>query len=581
MYVWETFRSLWPYIKLFKLPMFLGIVAVLLTDVCVLTAPKLQAYAIRSIEHRAPLKIVFLYSFGVFFIIALAGVFRYIWRILFINAAMKIAYELRKDLFRKLMSFSPKFYGEFTTGDLMARATNDLKAVRMAIVPGLIIGLDIIIIGSASAVIIFLMDWQLALLALIPTPFIALAVGYFDTLISTVFERVQKQFSLLSEKVRENVSGIRVVKSYAQEKAEIENFSALSQEYVTHNMKLWNIEGIFRPIIIFFSTISIILIMIFGLERVIQGTMDLGDFWAFIEYTWLIVWPMIGIGWLIGLILRGAASMKRLNEIFERVPIIKSPSAPIRLNQVRGDIFFSDVSFRFEEDGEWVLNDIDLSINAGEKLAIVGKIGSGKSALINLLLRFHDPQRGRIMLDGVDISQIDVRDLRQAFGIVPQETFLFSDTIKENIVFGVQEYDDQKVYDVANIAQLYQNIQEFPLKFETLVGEKGVTLSGGQKQRMAISRALITDPQIIVFDDAFSSLDTDTEDRILSNLQRNWQDKTIIVISHRISTIRNFNHIIVLDQGRIVEEGKHDTLLTRKGIYWRIYERQKLSEALH
>ncbi len=576
----ETVVSLRPYFKGHIRAMLVGMLAMVITDFCVLLTPKLQAHAIRAIENRDDMKIVFLYSFAVFGVIALAGVFRYMWRVFYINASMKIAYEIRNDIMRKLMSFSPRFYSQYTTGDLMARATNDLEAVRMATGPGILFGLDIIVLGIPSICILFIMNWKLALMALAPAPFIAVLVFYFEKKIHIVFEKVQAQFSLLSEKVRENVAGIRVIKTYTQEEAEVRNFEELSRNYVKHNMKMANIDGMFRPIITFFATLSIIIILLSGLKSVVNGTMDLGDFWAFNEYMWFIVWPMIGIGWIVSMVQRGTASMKRLNEILERAPDIVDPENPLTIGKVKGDIEFRNVSFKYEDDAEWALRNISFKLKAGEKLGIAGKVGSGKTALINLLLRFYDPQEGEILLDGVNIKNIAVKELRNSFGFIPQETFLFSDTIKNNIAFGIKDYTEEMIKDVASVAQLYENIQEFPKKFDTLVGEKGVTLSGGQKQRTAISRALIVDPAIIVFDDAFSSLDTETEEKILNNLEGKWKGRTTVVISHRVSTIRNFDCIIVLEGGHISEKGKHEELIDKKGIYFQIYEHQKLEEAL-
>ncbi len=576
----ETVVSLKPYFKGHSRAMLAGMLAMVLTDFCVLLTPKLQSYALKAIEKRAPIIEVLLWSLSVFGIIAVAGIFRYMWRVFYINASMKIAYEIRNDLMKKLMSFSPEFYSKYTTGDLMARMTNDLEAVRMAAGPGVIFGLDIVVLGVPSIIVLLMMDWKLALMAFAPAPFIAFLVFFFEKRIHIVFEKVQEQFSLLSEKVRENVSGIRVIKTYTQEEAEIRNFEALSRENVRYNMKMANIEGIFRPVITFFATISVIIIMYFGLKSVLEGRMDIGDFWAFNEYMMFIVWPMIGVGWIVSMIQRGTASMKRLNEILEREPDIRDADDTVTPESIKGGIEFRNVGFRYGENEKWALRNISFKINPGDKLGIAGRVGSGKTALINLLLRFYDPQEGQILLDGIDIKRIPLKHLRKAFGFTPQETFLFSDTIRNNIAFGREDNTDEMVYQMASIAQLYENIQEFPKKFDTLVGERGVTLSGGQKQRTAISRALIVDPPIMVFDDAFSSLDTETEEKILTNLEAEWRKRTIIVISHRVSTIKSFDHIIVLDEGRISEEGDHASLLEKNGIYRQIYEHQKLREAL-
>ncbi len=550
------------------------------TDVCVLTAPMLQAEAIRAIEGHKALKTVFIYSFGVFFVIVLAGFGRYFWRMLYASTSMKVAYDLRNDLYGKLTSFSPKFFAEHPTGDLMARATNDLEAVRRMMGPGTLVSIDALVLGIPSLVMMFLISWKLALLALIPLPIIAIIVAYFQSIIHKLFEKVQEQFSDLSEKVREHISGIRVIKTYVQEEEEIENFREMSTDYVDKNIKYYNIDSMFRPIIRFFAVISQIIILSVGGMMIIDGVLDLGIFWAFYEYLMLMIWPMIAIGWTVELIQRGTASMKRLNKIFKREPEITAPEDPEPLENVEGKIEYRNVSFKFEDQEEWALKDINISLDSGEKLGIVGTVGAGKSALFGLLLRFYDPQEGNIFIDGINVKDLSLYDLRKSFGFVPQETFLFSDSIKENIVFGIAEYSEEEVREAADIAMLEKSIEEFPNEYDTLIGEKGVTLSGGQKQRTAISRALITDPDIIIMDDAFSNLDTETEERIQKNLNSTWKDKTTIVVSHRVSTVKNFDHIIVMDEGKIVEEGTHEELIDKEGIYSRIYERQKLKEAL-
>lgn len=581
MYLRESYRALEPYLKKYRKVMILGALSMVITDMFVLLAPYFQALAIRSIENQAPLSEVFLYSFSVFFVIVIAGVFRYLWRMLYLKSTMLIGYALRRDFFRKLLSFSPHFFEEYTTGDIMARATNDLQAVRAAIGPGVIFALDIIILGSSSVVIMFIMDWQMALYSLIPLPFIGICVRIFDRLIHRYFEKVQAQFSRLSEKVRENISGIRVIKTFVQEKYEIENFRKLSYEYVQQNMKLFHIEGIFRPVVMFFSNGAVIIIMIVGLSRVIDGKMDLGSYWAFNEYLWLVVWPMAGIGWIVGMLQRGTASMKRLGAIMERMPKIQTQPNAQRLKEVEGAIEFENVWFRFEEDGPWVLRNINLSIKAGQKIGIVGKIGAGKSALTTLLLRFSDPQKGTIRLDGKDIRALALGDLRSAYGFVPQETFLFSDTIRENIVFGIKDFDDGLLETMSKRADLYNTIAEFPHRFDTLVGEKGVTLSGGQKQRTAIARALIVDPAVIVLDDAFSNLDSQTERQILSNLHETWIEKTVLMITHRLTSLQSFDSIIVVEDGEIVEQGTHDDLMQKKGLYFTTFNRQRQVSELH
>lgn len=550
------------------------------TDSILLIAPRCQALAMTAIQQRASLTTIFLWSFSVFGLIAFAGIFRYAWRVFYIYASLEIAYELRNDYFRKLMSLSPRFFTRTTTGDLMARATNDIDAIRMATGPGVIFTLDLVILSFTSIVIMVVMNPRLALVSLLPVPLIAIAVSYYERLVFIVFDRVQAQFSLMSEKVRENFSGIRVIKAYCREPQEIANFERLSRDYVDHNMKLFRIEGIFRPVISLLSNLAVILIILFGLRKVMTGELTLGNFWAFNEYLWLIVWPLAGVGWLVGLIQRGAASLERVVAILKEEPEIAEAVEPEFLATIRGEIEFRNVSFRFSNEQDWVLRNVSFRVEAGEKLGILGQVGAGKSALINLLLRFYDPQEGQVLLDGIDIRRLRLSELRRAFGPVPQESFLFSESLRANIGFSLDEPAEEKIRFAADVARLTETIDGFPRGFDTVIGEKGVTLSGGQKQRTAIARALIAEPRVIVLDDSLSHLDTQTEESLLVNLRQTWQGRTAIIISHRISAIRHCDRTIVLEAGRITGCGRHDDLVNSNQTYRLIHARQHLSEIL-
>lgn len=560
--------------------MLLGAIAMLLTDLLLVVSPKLQAMAMTAIEHGDGLTQAIWYSAGIVGVIAFAGIFRYLWRIFFIFSSLEIAYELRNDFFGHLLGSTPGFFQRHTTGDIMARATNDIDAVRMATGPGIVFSIDIIVLGLASAIIMLVMNWQLALIALVPLPFIAVFVHIFEHRIHVIFDRVQAIFSLMSEKARENISGIRIVKNYGIEDIQIDQFGLLSRDYVRENKQLYKVEGLFRPTVGLFATSSIILILVFGLNRVIDKTMTLGDYWAFYEYIWLVVGPMTGIGWIVSLFQRGTASLTRLATIMDEQPDIIGPSTPVTLPAVKGRLEFQGVSVRYPETTEDVLSGIDLTIEAGEKIGITGRVASGKSTFISLLFRFLDPTAGTIRLDGIDIRDISLQTLRAAFGYVAQEPYLFSDSIRGNIGFGLDMPHEADVRQSAAQADCLDTIEGFPDTFSTVVGERGIMLSGGQRQRIALARAILVAPPVLVLDDAFSHLDIETEQRILDAMEEVWRARTVLLVSHRIETLRRCDRIIIFEAGRVTGQGTHDELLTSNAFYRWLDARQKLLESL-
>ncbi|HHT42033.1 MAG TPA: ABC transporter ATP-binding protein [Firmicutes bacterium] len=510
----------------------------------------------------------------------LIAVFRYAWRINIMGTARKMEYTLRNMLFEHLQSLSTDFFNRNKTGDLMAHATNDIHAVRMAFGPGIVSAVDALFLTTVT---IYMMaktiSLQLTLVALIPLPFmVGIGVG-FGRLIHRRFRRVQEAFSLLTDRVQENFSGIRVIKGFARERREEERFEEVNELNVQRNMELVRIHALFHPLIGFCSSIAVVLILGYGGMLVLNGSITIGDFVAFYSYLGTLIWPIMAISWVINLIQRGKASMDRLNSIFYQKSEIENPQESA-LNRLEGRIEFENLTFSYPTSTEPVLQGITAEIAPGQVVGILGRTGSGKSTLLNLLLRLYDAKRGMIKLDGVDIQDISLEVLRRDIGYVPQESFLFSTTVKENIDFTATGSDLERVQEYAKIAQVYDNIMEFPQQFDTIVGERGVTLSGGQKQRIALARALIKEPQILILDDSFSAVDTETEEAILQNLRRVFPGKTVIIVSHRISTLKNANHILVLEEGSITQEGTHDQLTAEPGLYQELYQKQLLEEQI-
>ncbi|HDS08692.1 MAG TPA: ABC transporter ATP-binding protein [Firmicutes bacterium] len=576
----EHLNLLLKYLKRYKYKYFIGILCLIITDVFVLLKPQFLRRAINAIEARTNLTEIYFYSFMTFFVIFLAIASRYFWRVNIIGAAFHIESDLKRDLFKRLVKLSPKFYQSMTSGDLMARQTEDIQYIRMLSGFGLLASLDTLIISIPSIIIMATINWKLLLLSLIPLPFLSVVFKIFGSLIHKFFLEKQERLSILTEKSRETFAGIQVIKAFSQEENDSKDFSKKNYEHFRKSLKIIRVDGAFDPVIQFFVFISIVAIFWYGGTLIIKGQMDFGSFIAFQEYLHYLIWPVIAIGWVINMLQRGLASLKRLNTIFLTEPEIKNAENAIDIPASSGRIEFKEVWFKYVDDGEFVLKGINFEIQPGETVAFVGKIGSGKTSLINLINRFYDVNSGKILIDGIDIKEINLKDLRKNIGVVPQETFLFSDTIRENIAFGVDKYSDQDLIYSAEVSQVKDNIMEFPLQFDTPLGERGVSLSGGQKQRTAISRAIMIDPKILILDDALSSVDVDTEERILNNLREVIKNRTTLIIAHRISTIKTADRIIVLDEGKIIDLGTHDELISRCALYKRIFEQQQLKEDL-
>lgn len=577
----KNFKTFWPFIKENKWMYILGFIWIFATDAFQLITPKIFGQMTDWFtEGNVSLKGLAFYIaiiIGVAFMVAL---FRFLWRWFIIGTSRKLEYTMRNMFFGHLQKQSLNFFNHNKTGDLMAHATNDINSVRMALGPGIVFAFDGIFLTITTIVILLSINVKLTLISLIPFPFLALIVMNFGRMIHSRFLRVQEAFAKLTDKVQENFAGIRVTKSFVQEKSEIDKFNQANQANLDANMFLVRIWGMFHPIIEVAATLSFVVILGYGGRLVMIDEISLGDFIAFFSYLGLMTWPIIALGWVINIFQRGSASMQRLNNILDTEPEIYNYPDTVKDFDVQGKIEFKNLKFRYSEATPYVLNNINLTIEKGKTLAIVGRTGSGKTTLVNLLLRLYNIERNQLFIDGKDINQVSLEALRQSIGYVPQDTFMFSTTIKNNIGFAFDELGQEKIEEAAKTAQIYDNFLDFPNKFETMVGERGVTLSGGQKQRSAIARAVIKDPKILILDDSLSAVDTQTEEKILSGLKEIMKNRTNIIISHRISTIKDADHIIVLEKGEIIEEGTHDELLKVNGLYNYFYQKQLLEEKL-
>jgi ATP-binding cassette subfamily B multidrug efflux pump len=528
-------------------------------------------------------------------VVMIKGVLSFWTRWILIGVSRDIEYDLRNDLLAKLLLLEPEFYVRNRTGELMSRATNDLNAVRMVLGPGIMYSATTIVTMALAIALMLKLSPSLTLWVLLPVPVVVVAVGYFGKLIHELSEKIQASLATLSARAQENLAGVRVVRAYRQEEAEIRAFDAPNREYVARNIGLIRTWSMFMPGLSAFIGISILLVLWQGGRQVMLGRMSLGTFMAFTFYLGLLIWPMIALGWVTNIFQRGAASMGRMNYILTAEPAINDSQARPDGRQPRGEIECRNLTFVYPtagnghapqgadgsgSAGQAVLHDINLHVPAGSTLAIVGPTGSGKSTLAALIARLWEAPPDTLFLDRRPIQQWPLAELRSSIGFVPQDTFLFSETVRENIAFGVEETPDDRVFEAAQISSIDGEIQGFPARFDTLVGERGITLSGGQKQRTALARAVIRDPRILILDDALSSVDTDTEERILRRLKDLMRERTTILISHRCSTVRHADQIVVVSGGRIVERGTHDELLALRGYYHDLYQKQLLEEEL-
>ncbi len=502
-------------------------------------------------------------------------------RRIIVGASRGFEYDLRNDFFAHLERLPMSFFHQNRTGDLMSRATNDLSSVRMMVGPAVMYLANTLITSVVSLSLMFSLDVQLTLIVLLPLPIVSITVKMFGTAIHKTFEEVQEKLSDMSAVVQESLTGVRVVRAYRQEEAEIARFRDSNIDYLRHNKRLSRLQGAFFPTMSLFLGISALLALWLGSRDVASGRLTVGELVAFNAYLAQLAWPMIAFGWVTNLLERGMASWKRMLTVMETIPAVRDEDGVEKGLEIGGAIDFRNLSFSYGD--REVLSNVSFTVRAGETVAIVGATGSGKSTLVNLLPRLHNPPRGTVFVGGRDVRDVPLSDLRGIIGFVPQEPFLFSDTLADNVAFGVPGMKDEhpaRVAAAVSVAQLDKDVRDFPNGYETMVGERGITLSGGQKQRTAIARAVVTDPRILILDDALSAVDTYTEEEILSRLRSVMKSRTSIIISHRISTVRDADQIVVLDAGRVVEKGTHDQLIRDGGLYAELYKKQLLEEEL-
>jgi ATP-binding cassette, subfamily B, multidrug efflux pump len=578
-----SFRRLLPYVLRYRRQFSFGLLCVFITTSIQLLPPWVLKFAVDDLTAGVTREKLLRYA-GLILVIAMVGaVFRFLMRRILIGASREIEYDIRNDFFARLQLLPLGYYHARRTGDLMSRATNDLNAVRMMIGPAVMYSANTILVFIVAIAVMLSIDVRLTLVALVPLPFVSISVRYFGNAIHRKFEAIQAQLSEISAVVQESLAGVRVVRAYTQEPHEIERFRSANEEYVRRNRTLIRLQGLFYPSMTFFLGLGALLVLWMGGDAVIRRRITLGEFFAFNSYLAMLSWPMIAFGWVTNILQRGMASWGRMLEIMDAVPAIADDHVTDagRTVQITGAIDIRDLTFTYPGSERPVLSAVSLRIPAGTTAAFVGGTGSGKTTLISLLSRLHEPPPGTVLLDGVDVREIPLASLRAAIGFVPQEPFLFSDTLAENVRFAGDALQGAAGLEhAAAVARLDKDVESFPKGYETVIGERGITLSGGQKQRTAIARAVFADPRILVLDDALSAVDTSTEDEILARLRGVMRERTSIIVAHRVSTVRDADQIFVLDAGRLVERGTHEQLVVRDGPYASLYRKQLLEEEL-
>jgi ATP-binding cassette, subfamily B, multidrug efflux pump len=571
-----------PYLKKYKSKILIGFIFVVITIFLQSLYPLVIGNAIDDLTNKNNPQNLLYYGLISVGIILVGGVFLFLTRRTIIVASREIENDLRYDFFAHLQTLSKNFYNQKTTGDLMAHATNDINNIRNLLGPGIMYSMQTILRTIATLIILFSINVEITIISLIPLPFISYLV--YSVMKKTYGRsmKVQEAFSNMTTKVQENFAGIRVIKSYVREKFEIEQFNKISADYQKKNLSLARMQAYSFPMMFLLTGLSIILVIYFGGMKVINGTFSIGNIAEFVVYLGQLTFPMIAFGWVISLVQRASPSMKRISDIMNtKSELIETQNVneQIFYDKLTGEIEFKNVSFKYQNTDSKILSNINLKIPVGSTLGIIGYTGVGKSTLINLIPRVYDVTDGEILIDGINIKEIPMHLLRKLVGIVPQESFLFSDTISNNIAYS-NEVNEDKIIEVSKKAELFKDVNLFPEKFKTILGERGITLSGGQKQRTAIARAVYKEPKILILDDSLSAVDTHTESEILEELKNIMKNKTSIIISHRISTLQNADNIIVLDEGIIKEHGTHNELLKLEGIYYNIHLKQLLEEEI-
>ncbi|HYU35296.1 MAG TPA: ABC transporter ATP-binding protein [Thermoanaerobaculia bacterium] len=579
--MFQRLAYLWPFLRTYRRKLIPGLLSVLASVVVGLASPLLVGRAIDALRANVRLETLLGYAALLVAITFVQGIFNYLQRMILVGMSRDIEYDLRNRFFGSLEAQPPGFFYDHPTGDLMARATNDLQAVRMLCGPAIMYASNTLFTAAGTLFFMGRINIGLTLLALVTMPLVAVSTKLFGQRIHVLFTEVQGRFADISTRVQESLAGVRVVRAYAQEEREEESFRKVNEDYLEGNRRLIGWSVAFHPLLQALIGLGFVAVLWYGGLLVIRGRITVGQFVTFNFFLGKLVWPMIAIGWVANLVQRGTASLTRMQDIMEVVPAIRDepPLVETRAEEIRGAVRAAGLSYAYRS-GEPVLSDISFDVAAGQTVALVGRTGSGKSTLLALLPRLVDPPEHTLQLDGIDVRRLTLAELRRASGMVPQETFLFSATIRDNIALGRPEASLEQVMEAARLAGLESDLELFPQGLDTMVGERGITLSGGQKQRVALARALLREPRLLLLDDCLSAVDTHTEEQILRNLRTVFEGRTVFLVSHRISTVQDADLILVLDRGRIVERGTHQQLLAFGGLYADLHQRQLLEEEL-